>query len=320
MKGNFEVKDVDIRVHKENGESVFISKLFKFEKEGFGFIRVFIINGEAWFVTADVGSALQYKDSSSIASKKIGEKNRMVVKSCDLKSKSLLSYSRKGVVTKLSLVNQFGVNEMILGCAFRDAGLVQEWVTKEIIPIVIDTGMNVKIPTSRKELYLEMARLYSKAAEIEEAREAAEAELERMKKESRERSRSNVMVFESADEFTADETRKERIMPIYDKGILIRDVVKRLGEIGFRISESYLRSMLRNFGFFSKDSGYKNWKITSFAESRGYGGKRGYCNSAQSNVKIKSKTVYLTEKGYKWIEDIVKNKREECSKFGIYDD
>ena len=314
-KNNFEVRDVNIHIDHETGRKFHIDKFFKFENDSLGVIRAFRMNGKPWFVGTDVARVLQYKNVSSVLVDKIKKRNRIAMTIADLQPMLMFRNTRKGYLSKISLINQFGLYEIVSRCTFKNIEHLQDWITEDIIPSFMDSESHIKIPTSKKELYLELSRVYSRAAELEEEREAAEAKLGR---------RNNVRVEkegmdgalgtkEAPDECIS---QNNRIFPIEDNGILIREVAIRLRQIGLLVSEKMLRYILRDVGFFTKDSGSKGWFLAQYAESKGYGSYRIYCDNMHPNTKIRSKTVYMTEEGYRWFADIMKRRKDDFSKFG----
>lgn len=314
-KNNFEVKDINIHIDHETGEKFHIDKFFKFKNDTLGVIRAFRMNGKPWFVGTDVARVLQYKNVSSVIVDKIKKRNRVAMVIADLQPMLMFRNTRKGYLSKISLINQFGLYEIVSRCTFKNIEHLQDWITEDIIPSFMDSESNIKIPTSKKELYLELSRVYSKAAELEEEREAAEAKLER-RNNARVEKKGMDGVLETKEDRAECVSQNNRIFPIDGNGILIREVASRLRQIGLLISERMLRYILRDVGFFTKDSGSKGWFLTQYAEGKGYGYYRIYCNNMHPSNKIKSKTVYMTEEGYRWFFDIVKREKDEFSKFG----
>lgn len=104
-------------------------------------IRAVIINGEPWFVAADVIKALQLTNPT------------MSMKALDEDERSKLNLGRQGTA---NIISESGLYTLILRC--RDAvtpGTIpyrfRKWVTSEVLPQIRKTGRYVREELSRAD-------------------------------------------------------------------------------------------------------------------------------------------------------------------------
>lgn len=119
-------------------------------------LRVVMIDGNPWFVAADVCAALG-----------IGN-NRMAVEKLDDDEKGVSSIDTLGGKQEMLVVNESGLNAIILRC--RDAmttGTVahryRKWVTSEVLPSIRKTGAYIAREAMRPALTAEQQREISDA-------------------------------------------------------------------------------------------------------------------------------------------------------------
>lgn len=105
-------------------------------------IRVVMIDGEPWFVTADVCAVL-HRGSPSWASRMVGEENTRTVdmRSVCLSSTQAYDVSAGGNAPTrgnpfLNLINEAGLYLVILRSRKPSARPFQEWVTAELLPSI----------------------------------------------------------------------------------------------------------------------------------------------------------------------------------------
>ncbi|GAB2519814.1 BRO family protein [Paramicrobacterium agarici] len=122
-------------------------------------VRTVIVDGEAWFVAADVCRILEHSNPS------------MAVASLDDDEKGLRNVETPGGAQSLMAVNEPGLYSLILRSRKPEAKQFKRWVTHEVLPQIRQTGAyGSQLPGSFAEA-LELA-----AAEVRQ-REALEAKV-----------------------------------------------------------------------------------------------------------------------------------------------
>lgn len=101
-----------------------------FKNEEFGEIRTVEINGEPWFVAADVCRALDIQNHKD-AIKRLDEDERMGVALTD----------PHGREQETNCVNEPGLYSLVLGSRKPEARAFKRWVTHEVIPSIRKNGM-----------------------------------------------------------------------------------------------------------------------------------------------------------------------------------
>jgi len=104
------------------------NKLQIFENPQFGKIRTVEINGEIYFVAADVCKILEVGDTSN------------AVKSLDDDEKGTYNISTVGGVQKMLIVNESGLYRLIFKSRKPEAKNFQRWVTHEVLPSIRKHG------------------------------------------------------------------------------------------------------------------------------------------------------------------------------------
>jgi prophage antirepressor-like protein len=102
------------------------NSLMIFENEQFGRIRTLNIDGTPWFVSADVCTALGI--------------SRTAVRRLDDDEKGVRSTHTPGGTQKLTVVNEFGLYNLILGSRKPEAKEFKRWITHEVIPSIRKHG------------------------------------------------------------------------------------------------------------------------------------------------------------------------------------
>ena len=95
----------------------------------FGEIRTMDINGEPWFVGADVAKALGYSNARDAIFKHVDDEDKDVAK-CDT----------LGGKQDLVIVNESGLYSLIFGSRMENARRFKHWVTSEVLPAIRKTG------------------------------------------------------------------------------------------------------------------------------------------------------------------------------------
>ena len=127
-----------------------MNELQIFENEEFGKIRTAVIDGEPWFVAADVCRALEIRNPSE------------TLKRLDDDERSTLSLtegtSPKGGNPNMNIVNEPGLYVLVLGSRKPEAKDFKRWITHEVIPSIRKTG-SYSVALSPAELLVKQAQL-----------------------------------------------------------------------------------------------------------------------------------------------------------------
>ena len=99
-----------------------------FNNEEFGDIRTVEINGEPWFVTADIARTLGYTDAPHLARR------------IDDEDKDIQKVDTLGGVQNMGVINESGLYSAILGSNLPSAKKFKRWVTSEVLPSIRKTG------------------------------------------------------------------------------------------------------------------------------------------------------------------------------------
>lgn len=131
-----------------------MTDLIPFDYQGGHQIRVVMIEGEPWFVLADLARILGYRDAANAA---------RLLRSSELRTHSMSTNAGQRGVT---ICNEPGLYRLIMRSNRPEAEPFQDWVTGEVLPSIRKTG-GYTVPRQRPELsrmdLIEIAR----AAEVE---------------------------------------------------------------------------------------------------------------------------------------------------------
>ena len=150
-----------------------------FTNSEFGTIRVKTIDGSPWFVTADICKALDIKNPS-MAVNRLDEDERMTLNNTEGHSGS------RGGAQMLSVVNEFGLYALALGCRKPSSHAFRRWITHEVIPSIRKHGAYI-MPELLDELQKNTARnaeLLSALASEQRTRLELEAKKTALEKET----------------------------------------------------------------------------------------------------------------------------------------
>lgn len=104
------------------------NKLVTFENAAFGKIRTLTIDGEPWFVAADVCKALELGNPS------------MMVERLDADEKGISSIDTLGGKQRMAIINEPGLYSVILCSRKPEAKAFKRWITHEVIPAIRKYG------------------------------------------------------------------------------------------------------------------------------------------------------------------------------------
>lgn len=99
-----------------------------FENARFGTIRALNMGGEPWFVASDVAKALGYRMASDMTRR------------LDDDEKGTRSVRTPGGEQELSVINEGGLYNAVLGSKLDSAKAFKRWVTHEVLPAIRRTG------------------------------------------------------------------------------------------------------------------------------------------------------------------------------------
>ena len=102
--------------------------LMIFENPEFGAVRSILIDGEPWFVAADVCKALEL------------EKTNRALSRLDDDEKGAHSVSTPGGRQRMSIISESGLYSLILGSRKPEARAFKRWITHEVIPSIRKHG------------------------------------------------------------------------------------------------------------------------------------------------------------------------------------
>jgi prophage antirepressor-like protein len=102
------------------------NKMMIFENEQFGQVRTVNIEGNPWFVSVDVCTALGV--------------SRTAVRRLDEDEKGVRSMHTLGGTQRLAVVNEYGLYSLILGSRKPEAKDFKRWITHEVIPSIRKHG------------------------------------------------------------------------------------------------------------------------------------------------------------------------------------
>jgi anti-repressor protein len=109
-----------------------------FQNQNFGQVRTTTIDGEPWFVAADVCRALDLGDTSK------------TVERLDDDEKGTNSIPTPGGTQNMTIVNEPGLYALVLGSRKPEARAFKRWITHDVIPTIRKTGMYA-VPQSLPE-------------------------------------------------------------------------------------------------------------------------------------------------------------------------
>ena len=104
------------------------NNLMIFENQEFGAVRSILIDGEPWFVAADVCKALEL------------EKTNRALSRLDDDEKGAHSVSTPGGRQRMSIISESGLYSLILGSRKPEARAFKRWITHEVIPSIRKHG------------------------------------------------------------------------------------------------------------------------------------------------------------------------------------
>lgn len=116
-----------------------------FENEAFGKVRTLNLNGEPWFVAADVCKALELGNPS------------MTVERLDDDEKGISTIDTLGGKQRMAIINEPGLYSLVITSRKPEAKAFKRWITHEVIPAIRKHG--VYITDEKLKLFAEHPEL-----------------------------------------------------------------------------------------------------------------------------------------------------------------
>jgi prophage antirepressor-like protein len=120
-------------------------KLMIFENNAFGKVRTLNLNGEPWFVAADVCKALELGNPS------------MTVERLDDDEKGISTIDTLGGKQRMAIINEPGLYSLVITSRKPEAKAFKRWITHEVIPAIRKHG--VYITDEKLKLFAEHPEL-----------------------------------------------------------------------------------------------------------------------------------------------------------------
>ena len=194
-----------------------MNELKTFQNPKFGTIRTTTINGEPWFVAADVCKALEIQN------------NRDAISRLDADEKGVASTDTLGGKQELTIVNEPGLYVLVLSSRKPEAKAFKRWITHDVIPTIRKHGAYMTPETIEKVLS-DPDTIIKLATELKEERERTAALNAKIKADK------------PYTEFGA-------AIAANSDAILVRDFAKLLHNDGIKMGEKRLYKWLRENGF-----------------------------------------------------------------------
>ena len=139
-----------------------MNELQVFTNEQFGSVRIKEIDGEPWFIAADVCTALELGNVA------------MAVDRLDDDEKGISPIDTRGGMQRVTIVSEAGLYSLALGSRKPEAKAFKRWITHEVIPSIRKNGMWAKDELlDNPDLLIEVA---TKLKEERAARKQLEAQ------------------------------------------------------------------------------------------------------------------------------------------------
>lgn len=234
-----------------------------FENEQFGSLRTLELNGEPWFVGAEVATILGYTNTRDAIKKHVDDDDKGVAKCDTLSGKQ-----------NMTVINESGLYSLIMSSKLPSAKQFKHWVTSEVLPSIRKNGAYL---TDKKAYDIthdpnSLADLLLQAGEQLKQKELV---IQEMKPKA---------LF--ADAVSASHT-----------SILIGDLAKLLRQNGVETGQRRLFDWMRHNGYLIKAKGQSYNMPTQRAMEMGlFEVKERTINNPDGSVTI-SRTTKVTGKG-----------------------
>lgn len=242
-----------------------------FRKDEFGAVRAVTLEGEPWFVAADVCRALGLGNSSD------------VIKRLDEDERTLVSIEGASNGLPVNAINEPGLYALILGSRKPEAKAFKRWITHEVIPEIRKTGGYIAGQETMDDDQLLANALMVAQRKIAERNKQLEAANEKIKADA-----PKVLFAETVEKA--------------ETCISIGTLAKILNQAGLDIGERRLFERLRNDKWLNSKG--RSWNVPS-QKSMDMGLMRVHEStvSRSSGIQI-NKTPLITGKGQRFFLDL----------------
>lgn len=192
-----------------------------FRKDEFGAVRAVTLEGEPWFVAADVCRALGLGNSSD------------VIKRLDEDERTLVSIEGASNGLPVNAVNEPGLYALILGSRKPEAKAFKRWITHEVIPSIRKTGGYIAGQETMDDDQLLANALMVAQRKIAERNKQLKAANTKIQADA-----PKVLFAETVEKAEGD--------------ILVRQLAKLMVQRGYDTGEKRLYDLLRRDGFVIK--------------------------------------------------------------------
>lgn len=193
-----------------------------FRKDEFGAVRAVMLEGEPWFVAADVCRALGIGNSSD-AVKRLDDDEHALV--------SIEGLSRGN--DKANIINEPGLYGLVLASRKPEAKVFKRWITHEVIPEIRKTGGYIAGQEMMDDDQLLANALMVAQRKIAERNKQLEAANEKIKADA-----PKVLFAETVQKAEGD--------------ILVRQLARLMNQRGYDVGERRLYEILRRDGWVIK--------------------------------------------------------------------
>lgn len=232
-----------------------------FENARFGTIRALSMDGEPWFVASDVAKALGYRDAEKMARR------------LDDDEKGTRSVGTPGGCQNMTVINEGGLYNAVLGSKLEGAKAFKRWVTHEVLPAIRRDGAYVASDGTEDDATL-----------IARALIAAQRTIERNKRELDEMRPKALFADAVATSHTS---------------VLVGDLAKLLKQNGVDMGQNRLFQWMRDRGYLMKQGSSKNMPTQRSMDMGLFEVKERTINNPDGSVRI-TKTTKVTGKGQQY--------------------
>lgn len=250
---------------KERKEEKVLNELQIFKNEEFGSVRTTTIDGEPWFVASDIAKALGYRMASDLTRR------------IDEEDKGTHLMSTPSGEQNMTVINESGLYEAILGSKIPTAKKFKRWVTSEVLPSIRKNGGYIagQENLSDDEL-LEKAILVAQR-KIEERDRIIEQQRQKIEQDKPK------IIFAEAVSTSKD-------------SILIGDLAKLICQNGVQIGQKRLFDWLRQNNFLIKYGSSRNMPQQRYVEQGLFEVKESNVQNPDGSARI-TRTTKVTGKG-----------------------
>lgn len=157
-----------------------MDELQVFNNPEFGEIRALVVEGEPWFVAADVCKVLEIQNSRDALTRlDDDEKSKALIS-----NEGVVSTDTPGGVQEMNIVNEYGLYTLVLGSRKKEAKVFKRWLTHEVIPTIRRTGAYIA-PQAQPPATLDAAALQTFAAAVDTLTATVQTLVQRMDAQGR---------------------------------------------------------------------------------------------------------------------------------------